>query len=179
MKEIFGVHRLRKDGRKGSLIDVPPVEVLQRDPRFRTNWIIYSAFDAEGTWILREKLQRMLEKMEWYNEKSLYDYYDLYMRRFGEILTDMERRGIRVDAKDYLSKVERQARIDRKFHLKEFRNWAYKQIGIDGLALNPASSVQLCTFLFVIELSVPPNKNVQSCTELAGFKAKPSIPICL
>ena len=57
MKEIFGVPRLRKDGTPGSLVDVPPVEVLQRDPRFRVQWIIYSAYDAEGTWLLREELQ--------------------------------------------------------------------------------------------------------------------------
>jgi len=65
MKEIFGVARLRKDGSEGSLVDVPPVEVLQRDPRFRMQWIVYSAFDAEGTWMLREELQEMLEEMPW------------------------------------------------------------------------------------------------------------------
>ena len=65
MKEIFGVARLRKDGTEGSLVDVPPVEVLQRDPRFRVQWIVYSAFDAEGTWLLREELHDMLEDMEW------------------------------------------------------------------------------------------------------------------
>ena len=62
---MFGVARLRKDGSAGSLVDVPPVEVLQRDPRFRRNWIVYSAYDAEGTWLLREQLQKRLEKMDW------------------------------------------------------------------------------------------------------------------
>ncbi len=65
MKEIFGVARLRKDGSEGSLIDVPPVEVLQRDPRFRIKWIIYSAYDAESTWRLRNELQKKLETLEW------------------------------------------------------------------------------------------------------------------
>lgn len=65
MKEIFGVARLRMDGTPGSLVDVPPVEVLQRDPKFRVQWIIYSAYDAEGTWLLREELQYMLEDMPW------------------------------------------------------------------------------------------------------------------
>ena len=65
MKEIFGVARLRKDGSAGSLVDVPPVEVLQRDPKFRKQWIVYSAFDAEGTWMLREELEAMLEEMPW------------------------------------------------------------------------------------------------------------------
>ena len=70
------------------------------------------------------------------------------MRKFGEVLTDMERRGIRVDAKDYLAGVEVQARADRLEHVATFRKWAYKMIGIDGLAINPASSTQLGTFLF-------------------------------
>jgi DNA polymerase I len=78
----------------------------------------------------------------------MYDYYELHMRPFGEVLTDMERRGIRVDASDYLAKVEIQARQDRDQHVEKFRQWAKKQIGANGLAINTASSTQLCTFLF-------------------------------
>ena len=148
MKEIFGVPRLRKDGSPGSIVDLPPVEVMQRDPKFRVNWILYSAYDAEGTWLIREKLQEKLEKMPWTLGENLYYYYFHYLREFGEVLTDMERRGIRVDAKDYLASVEVQARKDRKFHVAEFRKWAAKLIGPDGLALNPASSLQLNIFLF-------------------------------
>ena len=70
------------------------------------------------------------------------------MCKFAEVLTDMERRGIRVDAKDYLATVEIQAREDRAEHVKTFRKWALGIIGADGLAINPASSTQLCTFLF-------------------------------
>eukprot|EP00550_Attheya_septentrionalis_P009313 CAMPEP_0198296976 /NCGR_PEP_ID=MMETSP1449-20131203/34802_1 /TAXON_ID=420275 /ORGANISM="Attheya septentrionalis, Strain CCMP2084" /LENGTH=1036 /DNA_ID=CAMNT_0043997751 /DNA_START=341 /DNA_END=3451 /DNA_ORIENTATION=+ len=147
MKEIFGVARLRKDGSEGSLVDIPPVEVMQRDLQFREKWIMYSAYDAEGTWLLREKLQKMLEAMPWQGKEHMFDYYHAYMREFGQVLTDMERRGIRVDV-EYLAGVEVQARKDRKHHLAEFRKWASKFIGADGLALNPASSVQLCTFLF-------------------------------
>jgi hypothetical protein len=65
MKELFGVPRLRKDGSAGSLIDIPPVEVLQRDPRFRARWIVYSSYDAEGTYFLREVLQEKLEEKHW------------------------------------------------------------------------------------------------------------------
>ena len=79
---------------------------------------------------------------------NLYEYYDMHMRKFGEVLTDMERRGIRVDAQDYLASVEIQAREDRAGHVEAFRKWAQKLIGPDGLAINPASSTQLCTFLF-------------------------------
>eukprot|EP00980_Cylindrotheca_fusiformis_P015853 scaffold4637_cov128-Cylindrotheca_fusiformis.AAC.24 len=149
MKEIFGVPRMRMDGTPGSIIDVPPIEILQRDPRFRKNFILYSCYDAEGTWKLHEKLVKLLKNMNWLsNGKNLYDYYWENMREFGKVLTDMERRGIRVDAKDYLASVERQARIDRDVHSKKFREWAASKIGPDGLALNPASSLQLGIFLF-------------------------------
>jgi len=148
MKEIFGVKRLRKDGTEGTLVDIPPVEVMQRDPKYRTQWIKYSCYDARGTWTVREELAKRLQAKSWKNGKSLMDYYMMHMRPFGEVLTDMERRGIRVDARDYLAKVEAQAREDRVHHSRVFREWAAKQIGADGWALNTASSVQLQTFLF-------------------------------
>lgn len=148
MKEIFGVKRMRKDGSEGSLVDIPPVEVMQRDPKHRIQWIQYSSYDAKGTWFIREELGKRLQKKLWQNGKNLLDYYMMHMRPFGEVLTDMERRGIRVDARDYLAKVEEQAREDRAHHSRVFREWAAQQIGPDGLALNTASSVQLQTFLF-------------------------------
>jgi len=152
MKEIFGVKRLRKDGSEGSLVDMPPVEVMQRHPLFRAKWIEYSCYDAQGTWLIRNELQKRLHKLQWYDHNGemydLYDYYWYHMRPFGEVLTDMERRGIRVNARDYLASVEKQAREDRDHHSQKFRQWAATKIGPDGLALNPASSVQLCTFLF-------------------------------
>jgi hypothetical protein len=82
MKELFGVARLRKDGTAGSLVDVPPVEVLQRDPRFRSQWIVYSAFDAQGTWLLRETLHGMLEEMEWVSFLQMHicqKYFNLFL----------------------------------------------------------------------------------------------------
>ena len=147
MKEIFGVPRLRKDGTPGSIVDIPPIEVMQRDHRFRKSWIMYSAYDAEGTWLLQQELANRLQKKAWKEGYNLFDYYWTFLRHFGEVLTDMERRGIRVDT-DYLADVEVQARKDRKQHLQAFREWASTLIGPDGLAINPASSVQLCTFLF-------------------------------
>jgi len=148
MKEIFGLKRLRKDGSEGSLVDLPPVEVMQRDPKHRAKWIEYSCYDAQGTWLIHQELKKRLEKMPWYKGHNLYKYYMDHMRPFGEVLTDMERRGIRVDARDYLAKVELQAIEDRDYHSKVFREWAASKIGPDGLALNPASSVQLQTLLF-------------------------------
>mmetsp|Transcript_15877 Transcript_15877/g.43921 ORF Transcript_15877/g.43921 Transcript_15877/m.43921 type:complete len:1174 (+) Transcript_15877:74-3595(+) len=149
MKEIFGVPRIKKDGTPGSILDVPPIGVLQRDPRFRENFIAYSCYDAVGTWRLHQRLVQLLKGMDWISkDTNLYDYYWANMREFGEVLTDMERRGVRVDAKDYLASVEKQARQDREDHLNKFRQWVATEIGPDGLAINPASSLQLCTLLF-------------------------------
>ncbi|KAL7482018.1 hypothetical protein ACHAW6_007701, partial [Cyclotella cf. meneghiniana] len=147
MKEIFGVPRLRKDGSPGAIIDLPAIEVMQRDPKFRENWIKYSAFDAKSTFNLYEHLKAALIKTAWVKDLNMMDYYKMHMRPFGELLTDLERRGMLV-AKDYLADVEEQARKDRKDHVETFRQWACKQIGPDGLAMNTASSIQLSTFLF-------------------------------
>lgn len=87
--------------------------------------------------------------MNWIStDTNLYDYYWANMREFAEVLTDMERRGVRVDAKDYLAGVEVQARQDRVEHLKKFRSWVAAEIGPDGLAINTASATQLGTLLF-------------------------------
>lgn len=148
MKEVFGVKRIRKDGTEGLLADIPPVQVLQRDPRFRAKWLEYSCYDAQGTWVVRDKLQKLLEEMEWYRDESLWHYYWRHMRPFGEVLTDMERRGVRVNAREYLAGVEKQARLDKEYNSRVFREWAATKIGADGLALNPGSAAQLQTFLF-------------------------------
>jgi DNA polymerase-1 len=94
-------------------------------------------------------LAEKLKNMSWIvRGKNLYDYYWDNMREFGHVLTDMERRGIRVDAHDYLANIEVQARKDRAEHMGIFREWTASKIGPDGLAMNSASSVQLGTFLF-------------------------------
>jgi DNA polymerase I-like protein with 3'-5' exonuclease and polymerase domains len=147
MKEIFGQARPRKDGTPGALIDLPPMERLQRDPNTRTNWILYSAKDAKSTYDLYQHLKVKLQSTPWINDYNLMEYYHMHMRPFGELLTDLERRGMLI-ATNYLADVEIQARKDRTEHEKTFRKWAAEQIGPDGLAMNLASSVQLTTFLF-------------------------------
>jgi hypothetical protein len=142
MKEIFGQARPRKDGTPGALIDLPPMEQLQRDPNTRTNWILYSAKDAKSTYDLYQHLKLKLQNTPWINNYNLMDYYHMHMRPFGELLTDLERRGMLI-ATNYLADVEIQARKDRSEHEKTFRKWAAEQIGPDGLAMNLASSVQL------------------------------------
>lgn len=99
MKEIFGIKRLRKDGSEGSIIDLPPVEVMQRDPAYRSKWIEYGCYDAQGTFLIHKELRKRLCRIPWRKDEkgemtnNLYEYYWQHMRPFGEVLTDMERRG--------------------------------------------------------------------------------------
>ncbi len=148
MKEIFGVAKLKKDGTPGAIIELPAIEAMQRNPETRAKWIAYAAYDAEGTWLIREKLAQKLTQMPWIRDKNLYEFYELYLVPFGECLTDMERRGVRVDAGTYLAGIEVQAREDKVRHSEIFRSWAAEIIGPDGLAMNPGSAQQLATFLF-------------------------------
>ena len=103
MKEIFGVPRLRKDGTDGAIVDIPPVEVMQRDPKFRESWIKYSAMDAKSTYNLYQHLKKELLKVGWIRQMNMMQYYQLHMRPFGELLTDLERRGMLV-AKDRIGR---------------------------------------------------------------------------
>ena len=103
--------------------------------------------DAKSTYNLYQHLTEKLSKVPWIKDLKMYDYYQLHMRPFGQLLTDLERRGMLI-AKNYLADVEGQAREDRQRHVETFRQWAYERIGPDGLAMNLASSVQLTTFLF-------------------------------
>jgi 3'-5' exonuclease len=99
MKEIFGIKRLRKDGSEGSIIDLPPIEVMQRDPGYRSKWIEYGCYDAQGTFLIHKELRKRLCRIPWLSDgdggmtNNLYEYYWQHMRPFGEVLTDMERRG--------------------------------------------------------------------------------------
>ena len=52
MKEIFGIPRIKKDETPGALLYMPLVEVMQSDPKHCEKWIVYSAYDAEGTWLI-------------------------------------------------------------------------------------------------------------------------------
>lgn len=114
-KEIFGKPHIKRDGMQGKTIDVPPVIVaflllfshsqdLQRGSDTRSAWIDYSAFDAEATWHVRKELESLLREMFWTSEPrddalselSMWDFYRRYYRDFGQLLVNMEQRGIHV-----------------------------------------------------------------------------------
>jgi len=84
------------------------VEELQRDPSTRSQWIEYSTFDAESTWLLRSALEERLRGIYWSQGQSLWDLYNTYLVPFAECLTDLERAGIYVN-KEMLQAAEVQA----------------------------------------------------------------------
>jgi hypothetical protein len=88
-------------------------------------WIEYSVYDAQGTWLLHEELKRRLQAMEWTEDgKHMYDYYVKYWAPFGELLTDLERNGIKVDVAQQLPLAERRAEAERDRLELIFRTWA-------------------------------------------------------
>ncbi|KAM3567133.1 hypothetical protein VYU27_010716, partial [Nannochloropsis oceanica] len=105
-----------------------PPPSLQTDPAIRLRWIGYSALDALSTWALREELEKRLKSVHWEREPldavgqtddaTMYDFYQRYFVPFATVLTDMERIGIRVDAREYLASVQVQAEKDKEAALE-------------------------------------------------------------
>jgi DNA polymerase-1 len=147
MKELFGVPVLKKDGTPGKKVELPPVDELQTNPLTRSEWIGYSVYDAQGTWLLYENLRRRLEGMDWQAGQTLFRYYKQYWRPFGELLTDMEREGIRVEKETKLPAAERRAKQERDRLELVFRRWAASKCP-EAWFMNPSSGTQVATLLF-------------------------------
>jgi DNA polymerase-1 len=106
IKETFGFFKQLKDGTEGKILMFPDIEEMHTNERFVQPWVEYSVFDAEITYFLRETLSYNLCKMRT-NEEDMNNMFDLYIKYwlpFGELLTDMEREGFKVDI-DYLKTI--------------------------------------------------------------------------
>lgn len=151
MKDLFGVSKLRKDGSESKVKDIPNILELQMSESTRDAWIHYSAKDAVATWWVREKLESLLRMMAWMIEGevkgNMYDFYMQYLKDFGELLTEMEKNGIKVDTKVHLKKAEQLAREERAKMEKTFLDWASEFSENVGL-INIASSAQMQQLLF-------------------------------
>jgi len=147
MIELFGIPVLKKDGTPGKKLELPPVEELQNNPATRGDWIGYSVYDAQGTWLLHSVLVDKLRKMDWQDGASLYEFYLRYWQPFGEVLTDMEREGIEVDASTMLPEAEQRAKQERDRLELKFRRWAASWYPAAWF-MNPSSGTQIATLLF-------------------------------
>uniref|UniRef100_A0A7S4EZM0 DNA-directed DNA polymerase family A palm domain-containing protein n=1 Tax=Chrysotila carterae TaxID=13221 RepID=A0A7S4EZM0_CHRCT len=147
MKEIFGVPSKKKDGTAGRTIVLPPVDELQTSPMTRGEWIKYSVYDAQGTWLLYQELRKKLEETDWEEGHNMYDFYTEYWRPFGELLTDIERAGVHVDIKKKLPSAQLQAMADRDQAELAFRRWA-ASFCADAWYMNVGSASQVQALLF-------------------------------
>ena len=111
MKTLFSNKKMLKTGEEGKSFTMPDLIQLHTDSKYLNNWITYSVLDAEVTYYLRATLQQLLKTLSTYSSTHknpihhLYkDNNELYMnfwRPFGELLTDIEREGIKIN-REYL-----------------------------------------------------------------------------
>ncbi|XP_023771518.1 DNA polymerase I A, chloroplastic/mitochondrial [Lactuca sativa] len=148
MKTIFGRKKLKKDGKEGKVVIIPPVEELQRVER--EPWVCYSALDSISTLKLYERLKSKLSNREWkfngVTKGTLFDFYEQYWRPFGELLVKMETEGMLVD-RDYLMEIEKVAKVEQQIAADRFRNWASK-LCADAKFMNVGSDTQLRQLFF-------------------------------
>jgi DNA polymerase I len=136
MKDIFGQFKELKDGSMGKVLQMPELHELQRDRETIHDWIYYSVLDTESTWQLRNELERRLRAMPWKSRNGLewdnvdapgvLDMFDFYRSEWlpmGELLTEMETLGMKVDL-DHLRTIEKEAKIDEKAFRAQFVSWA-------------------------------------------------------
>ena len=118
----------------------PDIEEMHTDPKYVSDWVNYSTFDAEITYFLRESLAAELISLGNHEEdmRNLLDLYTKYWLPFGEVLTDMERVGIKVDT-GYLKKIEMEATKDKIEYESKFLDWVHK-VQEDASEFNPSSA---------------------------------------
>ncbi|GFR52186.1 hypothetical protein Agub_g14723 [Astrephomene gubernaculifera] len=163
MKERFGMYRLRGGGAVGKVPELPPIHELHGRPLFRPTWIDYSALDAKATWQLREALEGRLRRERWEMERALavrlgyggeaaheylnlWHFYCAYWIDFGELLTEMERRGMMVD-RSHLAAAQQAAERDRQAAVREFLDWADSKVP-GARFMNAGSGAQIRMLLF-------------------------------
>jgi len=135
MKDLFGVAKKKKDGEDSKIKEIPDVIELQRNPETRSKWIEYSAKDAMATWHVHDSLRNLLSQRDWVvdNQKrgSMFDFYQQFLAPFGELLTEMEKNGIRVDKDGLLKRAEESARAEKVLMEQRFRSWLQTQCVVE------------------------------------------------
>lgn len=111
MKTLFQSKKILASGAEGKSYVMPEIEELHTNNNYVRDWVKYSVLDAEVTYYLRDVFQMLLKSLSTQCQthknpvgdkyKNNYELYLEYWRTFGELLTDMERIGIKVDV-EYL-----------------------------------------------------------------------------
>ena len=107
MKTLFQSKKILATGGEGKSYTMPEIEELHTNSLYVENWVKYSVLDAEVTYYLRDVFQILLKSLSTHclnhknpvgeKFKNNYELYLEYWRVFGELLTEMERIGIKVD----------------------------------------------------------------------------------
>jgi hypothetical protein len=107
MNTLFSSKKILATGEEGKSYIMPSIEELHSNSNYVENWVKYSVIDAEVTYYLRDMFQILLMSLSTKCKthinpvldlyKNNYDLYLNYWRIFGELLTDMERIGFKVD----------------------------------------------------------------------------------
>jgi DNA polymerase-1 len=153
MKELFGVAKTKRDGSQSKVSVLPDTLELQQQAASRARFIEYSAHDARATWHLRNELDRRLRGMKWGvsaanggASATMSEYYDEFIRPFGELLAEIEATGFKVSV-ERLPAVQQQAEAALGEAERTFRAWAGQQCP-HARYMNIGSSAQLSQLLF-------------------------------
>ncbi|CAN8067452.1 unnamed protein product [Agarophyton chilense] len=142
MSERFGL----LEGKKAALNTLS----IHNTFELRNEWIEYATMDAELTHRLCHRLKSELQNMNIHGNNSvpkiveqygnLYDLYTSLLVPFGELLTDMESTGFRVDT-DWLKEAAINAQSEQQAYEDKFRRWAEKY-SPDAKYMNVHSDLQ-------------------------------------
>lgn len=131
--------------------NLPNLLELQTNQLYRNDWIEYSARDVVATWGVYMTIKNCLERTRWYvGDKlfgTMFDYYQNIWKDFGDLLTEIEKNGIKIDKKK-LESGKMHAIAEMNEHFDVFNTWLAK-VRPDLLGkMNPLSSAQLSQLLF-------------------------------
>ncbi len=103
MFKLFGRRKVLRSGKEGKIVEITPIVDLHTKEDCVNEWVQYACLDAEITFFLRETFVILLKELptEFEGLNNMLDVYEKYWLPFGEMLTDMERIGIKVH-KDHL-----------------------------------------------------------------------------
>lgn len=147
MKELFGKPKILKNGKPSpTVIYKPDTLEIHRTPEMWDKWVSYCCYDSVSVYKLRKYFRKMLRKVKWKADKSLWQYYEENYIPFGELLSDMISEGIPCSA-DYLAEVQPIAEADQLHLEAKFRSWAM-QHSPGARDMNLGSPEQKKQFLF-------------------------------
>ena len=148
MNTLFRRPKILKNGEAGKTFEMPAIEELHTSSSEVELWVHYATLDAESTYYLRDALVQELKKykVEFEGMNNLFDLYCKYWLPFGELLTELERNGIRVN-KQHLANAEKKAEEDSAALQNRFKNWVLS-IRPDLDEFNASSTQQLQQLLY-------------------------------